>query len=106
MTAARAEPTEDQLGQRVFPVGLLRDVIEILTATVASLPADLRGTLTWDQGNEMTKHALFTRITGIPRSPWQRGSNENKTASCACTSRRAPTCRSTPPPTWRASLVS
>src|SRR6266511_5591386 len=83
MTAARAEPTEDQLGQRVFPVGLLRDVIEILTATVAELPEDLRGTLTWDQGNEMTKHALFTLTTGIPvyfcepRSPWQRGSNEN-----------------------------
>ncbi len=59
------------------------DVIEILTATVAELPEDLRGTLTWDQGNEMTKHALFTLTTGIPvyfcepRSPWQRGSNEN-----------------------------
>jgi IS30 family transposase len=59
------------------------DVIEILTATVATLPQELQGTLTWDQGNEMTKHALFTRKTGIPvyfcepRSPWQRGSNEN-----------------------------
>jgi len=59
------------------------DVIEILTATVAGLPEELRGTLTWDQGNEMTKHALFTGTTGIPvyfcepRSPWQRGSNEN-----------------------------
>src|SRR5207245_1602945 len=58
------------------------DVIEILTATVAELPEELRGTLTWDQGNEMTKHAQFTGTTGIPvyfcepRSPWQRGSNE------------------------------
>ena len=58
-------------------------VIEILTAAVAELPEEPQGTLTWDQGNKMTKHALFTRSTGIPvyfcepRSPWQRGSNEN-----------------------------
>jgi IS30 family transposase len=59
------------------------DVIEVLTAKVAELPEELQQTLTWDQGNEMTRHALFTRTTGIPvyfcepRSPWQRGSNEN-----------------------------
>jgi IS30 family transposase len=59
------------------------DVIEILTATISRLPEELRGTITWDQGNEMTRHALFTNATGIPvyfcepRSPWQRGSNEN-----------------------------
>ncbi len=66
-----------------LPSSRTDDVIEILTATVADLPEELHGTLTWDQGNEMTKHALFTRTTGIPvyfcepRSPWQRGSNEN-----------------------------
>ncbi len=66
-----------------LPSSRTDDVIEILTATVADLPEELQGTLTWDQGNEMTKHALFTRSTGIPvffcepRSPWQRGSNEN-----------------------------
>ena len=66
-----------------LPSSRTDDVIEILTATVADLPEELQGTLTWDQGNEMTKHALFTRTTGIPvffrepRSPWQRGSNEN-----------------------------
>src|SRR6266542_2321440 len=66
-----------------LPSSRTDDVIEILTATVADMPEELQGTLTWDQGNEMTKHALFTRTTGIPvffcepRSPWQRGSNEN-----------------------------
>lgn len=66
-----------------LPSSRTDDVIEILTATVVELPEELRGTLTWDQGKEMTKHALFTGTTGIPvyfcepRSPWQRGSNEN-----------------------------
>ncbi len=66
-----------------LPSARTDDVIEILTATVADLPDELRGTLTWDQGIEMTKHSLFTQTTGIPvffcepRSPWQRGSNEN-----------------------------
>jgi IS30 family transposase len=85
------------------------DVIEILTSTVANLPEELHGTLTWDQGNEMTKHALFTRKTGIPvyfcepRSPWQRGSNENTNGLLRQYFPKSTTCRSTPPGTSRGS---
>ena len=54
-----------------------------LIKTMGTLPAHLRGSLTWDQGAEMSKHKAFSLATDMdvyfcdPHSPWQRGSNEN-----------------------------
>ncbi len=59
------------------------NVREAITAQIIALPNHLRRSLTWDQGKEMSEHLQFTVDTGIdvyfcdPRSPWQRGSNEN-----------------------------
>jgi IS30 family transposase len=54
-----------------------------LAKHIRKLPEQLRRSLTWDQGKEMSGHKRFTVATNVqvyfcdPRSPWQRGSNEN-----------------------------
>lgn len=59
------------------------EVRDVLIPLIGSLPAHLRGSLTWDQGTEMAGHKQFTIASGVPvyfcdpHSPWQRGSNEN-----------------------------
>src|SRR5688572_26564148 len=58
-------------------------VREAMAAKIATLPAALVRSITWDQGKEMAEHAKFTVDTNVqiyfcdPAKPWQRGSNEN-----------------------------
>jgi len=58
-------------------------VADALAEAITGLPAQLRRSITWDQGKEMAGHARFSVATGVPvsfcdpRSPWQRRTNEN-----------------------------
>jgi IS30 family transposase len=58
-------------------------VRDALAATMTTLPTELKRSLTWDQGSEMSLHHQFSMTAGLPvyfcdpHSPWQRGSNEN-----------------------------
>jgi IS30 family transposase len=58
-------------------------VRDAITDAIATLPEQLRRSLTWDQGAEMAQHARLRIDTGLqvyfcdPQSPWQRATNEN-----------------------------
>ena len=60
-----------------------KTVVDALASHVQTLPVQLRATLTWDRGMELADHRRFTVATDVavyfcdPRSPWQRGTNEN-----------------------------
>jgi len=66
-----------------LPRGDSPSVVRALARRIRTLPAHLRQSLTWDRGRELTAHQAFTVATNVqvyfcdPRSPWQRGSNEN-----------------------------
>jgi IS30 family transposase len=58
------------------------EVSRSMIRQVRKLPAELRKSATWDQGNEMARHQDVTMATGMqiffchPASPWERGQNE------------------------------
>lgn len=58
-------------------------VRDAIARAIQDLPTQLRRSLTWDQGAELAEHARLRIDTGLavyfcdPRSPWQRGTNEN-----------------------------
>ncbi len=65
------------------PSNKSKEVIKALIKQSKKLPTELYKSLTWDRGAELSNHKDFTLATDIqvyfcdPRSPWQRGSNEN-----------------------------
>ncbi|MDN5757614.1 MAG: IS30 family transposase [Tomitella sp.] len=67
-----------------LPAGKTADgLADVLIDTVSDLPKSILGSLTWDQGTEMARHAAVTVATDLPvyfahpHSPWERGTNEN-----------------------------
>ena len=74
-------------------------VVAALAKHISKLPEELRRSLTWDQGKEMHADKRFTVATNVqvyfcdPRSPWQRGSNENTNGLLRRTSREEPISR-------------
>jgi IS30 family transposase len=58
-------------------------VVDALVRQVQQLPQGLMSSLTWDRGMELAQHKRFAVAADVavyfcdPRSPWQRGSNEN-----------------------------
>jgi IS30 family transposase len=59
------------------------DVVPAVARKIRGLPTELKATVTWDRGKEMSRHVDFTITTGVqiyfadPQSPWQRPTNEN-----------------------------
>jgi IS30 family transposase len=70
----------------LVPLGNQKDAVSVREAyakAFKTVPDELRKTLIYDQGKEMSEHQQFTIDTGIqvffahPASPWERGTNEN-----------------------------
>ncbi len=66
-----------------LPDGTAQSALDGFSEALSAIPPELRKTLTYDQGCEMSKHTQLTERTGVavyfcdPHSPWQRGLNEN-----------------------------
>jgi IS30 family transposase len=71
------------VGDRGWTGRAAETVAAAIAETITTLPGELRRTLTWDQGSEMYAHAQLKIAADLdvyfcdPRSPWQRGTNEN-----------------------------
>ena len=70
----------------LVPLGAKKDAVSVRKAyarAFRTVPAELKKTLTYDQGKEMSEHKRFTIDAGMevyfahPASPWERGTNEN-----------------------------
>jgi len=70
----------------LVPLGNKKDALSVRESyakAFKTVPDEMKKTLTYDQGKEMSQHAQFTIDTGIqvffahPGSPWERGTNEN-----------------------------
>ena len=67
-----------------LPTGATADKVrDRMIEVIGALPAQIRRSVTWDQGHEMARHAEIAVAADIdiyfcdPHSPWQRGTNEN-----------------------------
>ncbi len=67
-----------------LPDGKSPDALaDVLTGTAQAMPGKVFGSLTWDQGTEMARHAALTLATSMPacfarpHSPRERPANEN-----------------------------
>jgi len=70
----------------LVPLGNKKDAVTVrqeFAKAFQTVPAELKKSMTYDQGKEMSEHQQFTIDTGIqvyfahPGSPWERGTNEN-----------------------------
>jgi IS30 family transposase len=81
-------------------------VVTALVREVKRLPDGLMSSLTWDRGTELAQHKRFTVATDVnvyfcdPRSPWQRGGDENTNGLLVSTSQMAKIYQSIAKKTW------
>jgi IS30 family transposase len=74
------EPTKKPIND---PDDVVEEMIDGIVGAIIMLPAQLRRSLTWDQGAETARHAELKADHSLPvyfcdpNSPWQRGTNEN-----------------------------